>query len=139
MDALPVEFLRSVFINLQFKDLFENLHYDPMFPENRNIRIKSLKRQAMEIYKNQRWNIVSFDTGLNDMISQVCRIFRMFYRKNRNMVKEDLTEDELEELLGKLEEYENFEKSVVKPVFKELKYMMENYRDGYENHELSSI
>ena len=110
-----------------------------MFPENRNIRIKSLKRQAMEIYKNQRWNIVSFDTGLNDMISQVCRIFRMFYRKNRNMVKEDLTEDELEELLGKLEEYENFEKSVVKPVFKELKYMMENYRDGYENHELSSI
>ena len=79
MDALPVSLVRDLFMDLKFRDLLENLHCDPDYPENHNIRIKSIKRNVMEVYRNDKWDIVSFVNGLNELLLQGHRIFKHFY------------------------------------------------------------
>lgn len=132
MDALPNTLIRDLFMDLKFKDLLENLHCDPDYPENHNIRIKSIKRNAMEVFRNDKWDIVSFVNGLNELLLQGHRIFKQFYRKNKEVVRGDMTEEELEEILNKLDDIENLNKQAVKPLYEELQFMLEAFRSSKE-------
>lgn len=123
MDALPDPFIRNCFMNLDVRDLLENLHCDPDYPENHNIRIVSLKRQLMELYKNDKWTTVTLPNGLNQMINNACRIFKTFYNANKQDVEEDVG-DELEDVLDKLEEMSKLNETVVKPLRDELAAML---------------
>lgn len=104
MEAVPPDFIRSCWMNLEFRQLFENLHYDPNFPENHNIRLKSAKRQQLEIYKDDKWKITPFKIGLDEILMRLHRIFETYYKKNRNEVLEDVGEEELDILLDQLDE-----------------------------------
>lgn len=104
MDAVPPDFIRSCWMNLEFRQLFENLHYDPNFPENNNIRLKSAKRQQLEIYKDDKWKITPFKVGLDEILMRLHSIFDAYYKKNRNDVLEDVGEEELDILLDQLDE-----------------------------------
>jgi hypothetical protein len=104
MDAIPPDFVRSCWMNLEFRQLFENLHYDPNFPENNNIRLKSAKRQQLEIYKDDKWKITPFKSGLNEIIMRLHHVFNAYYKKNRDEVLEDVGEEELDTLLDQLDE-----------------------------------
>lgn len=104
MAAVPDEFIRSCWMNLEFRQLFENLHYDPNFPENNNIRLKSSKRQQLEIYKDDKWKITPFKNGLNEIMTRLHSIFELFYKKNRKDIIEDVGEEELLVMLDQLDE-----------------------------------
>ena len=104
MEAVPPDFIRSCWMNLEFRQLFENLHYDPNFPENNNIRLKSAKRQQLEMYKDDKWKITPFKIGLNEILTRLYNIFEMYYKKNANEVLEDVGEEELDILLDQLDE-----------------------------------
>lgn len=129
MDALPKDLIRSLFMNLQFRELIENLHCDPDFPENHNVRIKSVKRHSMEIFRNNKWDITSFVNGLNELLMQGHRIFKEFYKKNKNDVAEDMDENELEEVLDKLDQIEKLNTSAIKPLHQELQFLLETYKN----------
>lgn len=104
MDAIPKSFIRDCFLNLDMKAIFENLHFDPNFPENHNVRIKSTKKQQIEMFTNDEWTIRPYKNGVNDIIRNLYRILNTYQRHNRNELYEDMNKDELNELLAQLEE-----------------------------------
>lgn len=103
MEAIPLDLLRNCFLNLEFNTLFENLHCDPDFPENHNIRIKSVKRELLEIYRNKRWNVQHFIDGFKEVLRRQHSIFREFIRTHYNLIKEDMDDDEINDNEHKLE------------------------------------
>lgn len=128
MEAVPVHFLRSCFMNLEFATLFENLHCDPDYPENHNVRIKSSKRQLLEIYRNNRWNATPFVIGLKEVIAQLHQIFDQFYKRHSEVVQEDMNQEEIREILDKLEEIGNLNNKIIIPVKNELLAVLDTNR-----------
>lgn len=130
MEALPKETIGDYFLNLQFKDLLEILHYHPDYPENKNIRIKSLKRQVLEIYKNNQWNVTTFMDGLNEIVLQAQQIFEDYYKKNKNTIADEMTKEELISRIKLLDDIKELDQKYVKPIHKDLQIMLENYRNN---------
>lgn len=128
MMAISKELIGDYFLNLQFRDLLENLHCDPEFPENQNVRIKSIKRKVLEIYKNNKWNPMTFVNGLNELLLQGHKIFKEYYTKNKESVSDEMTREELEQILNKLNEIENLNIEYIKPIHTELELMLESNR-----------
>lgn len=81
----------NVFI---LRELLENLHCDPDYPENHNVRIKSTKRELLEIYRNNKWDVVTFVNGLDELLMQGHRIFNDYYRKNKDKILEEYMDEE---------------------------------------------
>jgi arsenate reductase-like glutaredoxin family protein len=129
LSAVPEEFIGSCFITLQYKDLLENLHYDPEFPENNNVRIKSVKRNMMEIYKNNRWNVVTLKNGLEELIKQGTLIFQKYARGNEHKIlEEDMTRDELEDIMDKLQQISNMHSKYIKSMSQDIQAMLESQK-----------
>lgn len=130
MQAIPLEFIGNRFMNLEFRTLLENLHCDPDYPENHNVRIKSSKREIMEIYRNNKWNITTLSNGLEELLLQGYRIFKDYYRKNKDKIlEEDLDENELRKILITLEKIQELDKNEIKPLQKDLQLMLEEFRN----------
>lgn len=130
MKALPESLISSLFLELRFRDLVEQLHCDPDYPENHNIRIKSTKRNIMEIYRNDKWDMVSFVNGLNDLLLHGHKIFIDYYNKNKKRIlEEDMTQRELNEALEQLENIKNLDKDEIKPIITELQLVLEEHRE----------
>lgn len=139
MDALPYEILSTCLMNLKFRQLLENLHFDQDFPENHNVRLKSIKRNVMEIYKNNKWDVVTLKSGLTDLIEQGTRIFNDFARRNREKIlQEDMTETELEDVLQQLRGIEDkigdLSQRLVRPIAHEVQSLLESHK----SHALTS-
>lgn len=125
MAAIPPDFINGCFLkNLDVRDLLENLHFDPNYPENHNVRLISKKQEIMEFYKNKKWYPMSLPRGLNDLIQHACRIFREYYNENRDGVKEDVGEEEMIKLLDQLEELDKLNERLIKPVKSEITAML---------------
>ena len=136
MDAIPQSFIANCFLNLQYRDLLENLHYDPEFPENKNVRIKSVKRNMMEIYKNDRWNVVTLKNGLEELLNQGTKIFRSYARHNENTIlEEDMSIEELEDIMDKLRQIDAMNSKYVKTMCHDIQAMLESQK---QYHALSS-
>lgn len=131
MDAIPESLVSSLFMNLRFKELLANLHCDPNFPENQNIRIKSVKRNTMEIYRNNKWDIVTFTKGLTDLLLQGHKIFTDYCNKDKKRIlEEDMDECDLRDLLSQLQKIQDLNKSEIKPFIEDLQMMLEEYREN---------
>lgn len=129
MGAIPTTLIESLFLDLKFRDLLENLHCDPDYPENHNVRIKSTKRELLEIYRNNKWDIMTFVNGLNELLLQGQRIFKDYYRRNRDKIlDEDMDEGDLREILKQLDAIEKLNDDDIKPIRKEIQLMLESYR-----------
>lgn len=129
MEAIPDDLVSSCFMFLKYRELLENLHCDPNYPENHNIRIKSVKRNMMEIYKNKKWNVVTLNEGLTELIQQGTRIFQMYARKNEDkIIEEDMSQAELAELMSKLQELDAMNKTYIVPLSKDIQAMLETYK-----------
>lgn len=122
--AIPDTFIRNIFLDLQYNTLFENLHCDPDYPENHNVRIKSTKRQLLEIYKNDIWNVTPFKIGLEEIYKKLKRIFLDYYDKYVNWVEEDMSKDEIDEVL---EELDTELSSKISPIKNEFLSIMETH------------
>lgn len=130
MDALPVSFMSYLFMDLKFGELIENLHCDTNFPENHNVRIKSIKRKVIEIYRNDKWELMTYVNGLNELLLQGHKIFKDYYKNNKDKIlEEDLEEYELNEILRTLDNIENLNKNEIKPLHMELQLMLEENKN----------
>lgn len=139
MAAIPPDFIRTCLLNLEVRDLVENLHFDHNFPENQNVRLVSLKHEIMELFKNNEWQAMSLLNGLNELIGQACSIFRKFYHNNKQEIHEDVG-GELEALmlLEKLDAMDNMNEKLLKPIRTDIRALLygkknKNIKDGQEN------
>jgi len=101
-DAIPLHLIRSRFMTLEFRELFENLHCDPEYPENHNVRIKSVKKDLLEIYDNDRWNTTTSLIGMKKIVGQLYKLFDDFRKEHKEIALEDMNEDELTEIQRQL-------------------------------------
>jgi hypothetical protein len=124
MEAVPNHFIRSSVMNLEYATLFENLHCDPEYPENHNIRIKSKKDKELEMFTQDKWKIKSFKNGLSEVMDHLNRIYQDFCRHNFDDLIEDVGEEDAEATLKDLQE-----KTKITPdVHKEILNTLEEYR-----------
>ena len=131
MDAIPTNFIGSCFLNLKFRDLIENLHYDPDFPENHNIRLKSIKRNVMEIFRDNRWVAVTLAYGIEELVNKTSTIFENYAKKNEKTIyEEDMSEEEFEANMDILLKISNMDKKVIQPIVKDIQLLLESYKDG---------
>jgi hypothetical protein len=63
-------------------DLLKKIHFDDEHPENQNIRLKSLKRELMEIVKDdQKWHLMDKTEALNKLMRKLTVAMSSFYHK----------------------------------------------------------
>jgi len=131
-DAIPESLISACFLFLRYKDLLENLHCDPNFPENHNVRLKSIKNKTMEIYSNNRWNVVPLCNGVNDLIKNANAIFQKYARKNKNKIlEEDMDEDDFYKNIEEMNKVDdNTDHDSLLPLKREITAMLETYRNS---------
>lgn len=130
MEPLDKKTIGDLFLYLRIPELLQTLHCNPQYPENHNIRIKSVKRKAIEIFRGDKWDIVSYVNGLNEYLLRGQQIFKEYYDKNKDAVKEEMTKDELEQIKKTMEDIENLEINVLKKFHNDLAFMLETMRDS---------
>lgn len=59
--------------------LIENIHYNKDYPENHNVRCKSLKQNVFEKYINSEWRICDTSNTLDELIRKGYRILNAHY------------------------------------------------------------
>jgi hypothetical protein len=129
MNAIPESLVSTLFMDLRFRELLANLHCDPNYPENQNVRIKSIKRNTMEIFRNNKWDLMTFTNGLTELLLQGHKIFKEYYQNDTNRIlNEDMSEDELNEILKQLDKIELLNKNEIKPLKEDIKLMLEEYK-----------
>lgn len=94
MAALPMRTIRECFSTMDFKNMFEALYCDDDFPENQNVKLKSKKDKQLLLYKSDKWNITSFDNGLEEIFNKLYNIFDEFARQHEEEAIEDSGEEE---------------------------------------------
>lgn len=125
MEALDLESISNCLLTMDIRCLLEQLHYSKEYPENNNIRIKSMRRKVIQIYENNRWSSISYEKGIKFLIKQAIEIFQDYLHENKEIAikNRDFNEEELEELLVFLNQAETEEN---KELNKELLLMLES-------------
>lgn len=62
--------------------LIENIHYNKDYPENHNVRCKSLKNNVFEKYINSEWRICDASNTLDELIRKGYRILNAHYAEH---------------------------------------------------------
>jgi hypothetical protein len=62
--------------------LIENIHYNKDYPENHNVRCKSLKNNVFEKYINAEWRICDASNTLDELIKKGYRILNAHYAEH---------------------------------------------------------
>jgi hypothetical protein len=121
MKHLPPSFLNYCFANKEIAKLIENIHFDNQCPENHNVRLKSAKKELMEVYTDGKWVISDQDKTLTDLIQNGYRVLRSHGRhyKDDLMDEEDIKEQEFNEIVEWLEKVYD-DKKEQKPIKREL-------------------
>lgn len=70
--------------------LIEQVHFNDQVPENQNIRIVSNKQNLMKTFNGEKWNMISKNTALDNMIIKGRNIAFKHYNNN------DFTDIEME-------------------------------------------
>lgn len=81
---LTPEFLSYCLLNPRkgMTSLIENIHYNKDYPENQNIRCKSLKQNVFEKYVNSEWKQCDASNTLDELIRKGYRILNAHYTDN---------------------------------------------------------
>lgn len=81
---LTPEFLSYCLLNPRkgMTSLIENIHYNSEYPENHNIRCKSLKKNIFEKYVNSEWRPCDASNTLDELIRKGYRILNSHYTDN---------------------------------------------------------
>jgi tRNA G18 (ribose-2'-O)-methylase SpoU len=85
----------------------------------------------MEIFRNNKWDIVTFTNGLTELLLQGHKIFKEYYKKDKDRIlEEDMNEAEIKDILYQLDEIEKLSKDELKPLLIDLQMMLEEYREN---------
>lgn len=131
LEHLPLSFLNWCFANCKdgggMVQLIKDIHFDDECPQNQNVRLKSSKRELMEVYSNGRWVVTDQNKVLTDLIEKGYRVLRSHGRKNKEdvMDDEDLEETDFREILEWLDKVYDDAKQQ-KPIKRELLLLILN-------------
>jgi hypothetical protein len=81
---LTHEFLSYCLMNPKkgMATLIENIHYNKDYPENHNVRCKSLKQNMFEKYIDSEWRICDASNTLDELIKKGYRILNAHYAEH---------------------------------------------------------
>lgn len=77
--------------------LIENIHYNNDYPENHNLRCKSLKQNVFEKYVDSEWRACDASNTLDELIRKGYRIMNAHYTDNY-MNDPEIQEDEVKQM-----------------------------------------
>lgn len=142
-DYIEHEYIENIFFvsglnNSAFTSLLKLLHFDPEYPENHNIRIKSSKRNLLEIFRGDHWDSVTLCNGIHQMIVNGKNFFQKFYEENKNKIDYGLSSGELKNILLTFDEVEKLH-NISKQIKPDIIAIMETHRNNplIENNTLS--
>lgn len=75
--------------NNGMKQLVSRIHFDPENKSNRNVRLKSLKRDLVEVFDQGRWSIRDKDESVDRMIRTGYRLIDEYYRNSEGIKEYD--------------------------------------------------
>lgn len=96
---LTPEFLSYCLLNPRkgMTSLIENIHYNKEYPENQNLRCKSLKQNIFEKYVDSEWRPCDASNTLDELIRKGYRILNAHYTENY-MNDPQVQEDEIKQM-----------------------------------------
>ncbi len=75
-------------------NLLQKIHFDDEHPENQNVKLRSIKRDLMEIFSEDRWKVVPGTQTTEQLIHKGCRLLGDFYD---TIMRLDIVDDETAE------------------------------------------
>jgi hypothetical protein len=96
-DHIDNEFIKQCVMNsiTGLKQLIEKIHFSTEAPKNKNIRVKSLKRNMVEVANANNWTIKDASEALDTMINKGCVLMNGVYA-NPESGLQDIDEQELD-------------------------------------------
>lgn len=73
--------------------LIDKLHFDPLVPENKNIKIASKTRQTMHVYRNDNWKLEDNNSVLHELINKGYTILFKHYIDTVDKDEDDRKEE----------------------------------------------
>jgi hypothetical protein len=89
-DHITNEFIKRCIMNNVFgvKSLIERIHFSEEAPENKNVRIRSLKNNLVEVANDQKWIVKDANEAMEAMIKKGCKILNGFYYNPESGIKD---------------------------------------------------
>lgn len=113
------DFLTSCLMQRDIKSVIESIHCDKEHPENHNVRIKSLRNDLMETFVDGKWIITDKEETLDELVRKGYRILRLHTHHNKNIIKDEYDDGEIEDTMQWLEDiYED--NKLRKPIKRQL-------------------
>ena len=103
---LDESFLTQCFMEKNIFDIIEKIHFDKEYPQNKNVRIKSLKYSMMETYDDGKWVIMDKGETYNRLVDKGATILKFHVKRNKERIQNECNEDE--EDFDDLKEYIDF-------------------------------
>lgn len=89
------DFLKQCLLNSTtgVKTLIEKIHFSEEAPENKNVRMKSLKNNLVEVADNKKWVVKDANEAMDSMINKGCKLMNGFYFNcDSGMMMHDINE-----------------------------------------------
>jgi hypothetical protein len=81
-DHITDEFIKKCIMNnvTGVKSLIEKIHFSDDAPENKNVRLRSMKNNLVEVSDNQKWVVKDANEAMEAMINKGCKLLNGYYR-----------------------------------------------------------
>jgi hypothetical protein len=89
------EFIKKCIMNnvSGVKLLIERIHFSDEAPENKNIRLKSIKNSLVEVSNNEKWTVKDANEAMETMINKGCKILNQhYYNPESGLLDQDINE-----------------------------------------------
>jgi hypothetical protein len=89
-DHITQDFIKYCIMNnvSGMKSLIERIHFSDDAPQNKNVRLKSLKNNLVEVHNNNQWIVKDVQDATETMIRKGCNIFNAYYLDNDNGIRD---------------------------------------------------
>jgi hypothetical protein len=76
LDHLTPQYLTKCVLGLNsgFQSLLQHIHFNPSIPENRNVRLKSHKKNMLELFRDGQWVTCDKSATIEDLIGKSYKI-----------------------------------------------------------------
>lgn len=128
INHLPLEFMTSCFMMKNIPALIENIYFDDDYPENKTVKLKSLKNKTVLIHDSGHWITKPTSRILDELIDKSQTLLKRHYIKYPNEVQDDMSQDEIKEVLEWLQEIWKQNIRVRTSIKTDLMAILETYR-----------
>jgi hypothetical protein len=120
-----LKILNDVFKSI--RSYVNEVHFNKKHPENQNIRMKSLRRNDMEMYRNDvnKWELIRIKDGVDLIIDEGYGNIMEFYEE----CKTRLSDFKLRRLKDFINLYENGDENLKRTIMRDVSFAIKNSRN----------